>query len=284
MVDSVCYLNGHFVPLSEAKVSVLDRGFIFGDAVYEVIPVFDGSVFRLSEHLKRLRTSLASAAIPDPLSVHSWTTIVAELIGLHRGHDQTIYVQVSRGVAHRDHMPRTDVKPTVFLMSSPLTRLRHSEPITAVTIEDFRWGRCDIKTTSLLANVMSRMHAARLGSQEAIFIRSGLVTEAAACNVFIARSGVVKTPPLSAQILAGVTRNLLVELLDGTDPSVWEEPISQAELTSADEVWLTSSSRELVPVIRIDGKPVGDGLVGPLFQRVKSVYEFYRDSTSGETE
>ena len=284
MVDSVCYLNGHFVPLSEAKVSVLDRGFIFGDAVYEVIPVFDGSVFRLSEHLKRLRTSLAAAAIPDPLSMHSWTTIVGELIGLHRGHDQMIYVQVSRGVAARDHMPRPDVKPTVFLMSSPLTWLRHSDPITVVTTEDFRWGRCDIKTTSLLASVMSRMHAARLGSQETIFIRSGLVTEAAASNVFIAKSGVVKTPPLSHQILAGVTRNLLVELLDGTDPSVREEPISQIELTSADEVWLTSSSRELVPVIRIDGKPVGDGLAGPLFQRVKSIYEFYKNSRGGETE
>ena len=284
MAESICYLNGHFLPLSEAKVSVMDRGFIFGHAIYEVIPVFGVGAFRLPEHLQRLRASLAAVSIADPLPMHRWTSIVEELIGLHSARDQTIYIQVSRGVAPRDHVLSAVVEPTVFLMSSPLNRSHGAEPITAVTIEDFRWHRCDIKTTSLIANVMSRAHAASLGSQEAIFIRGGFVTEAAACNVFIAKSGMVKTPPLSSEILPGVTRNLIVELLDGTDPSVREESISSHELTHADEVWLTSSSRELVPVIKIDGEPVGDGLVGPLFQRVKSVYQIYRDSVVSKTE
>ncbi len=284
MTDSICYLNGRFLPLREAKVSVLDRGFIFGDAVYEVIPVFGGGAFRLLEHLQRLRASLAAVSIVDPLPTHRWTSIVEELIGLHGEGDQTIYIQVSRGVAPRDHVLNSAVEPTVFLMSSPLKRSHDVEPITAVTIEDFRWHRCDIKTTSLIANVMARAHAASLGSQEAIYIRDGFVTEAAACNVFIAKSGVVKTPPLTSEILSGVTRNLIVELLDGTDPSAREESISLHELMDADEVWLTSSSRELVPVIKIDEKQVGDGSIGPLFQRVKSVYQIYRESVGGKTE
>ena len=283
MVDLTCYLNGHFLPLSEAKISVLDRGFIFGDAIYEVIPVFGGAAFRLTEHLQRLRASLAAVSITAPLPTHRWTSIIEELIGRHSERDQTIYIQVSRGVAPRDHVLSRAVEPTVFLMSSPLKRPHGVEPITAVTIEDFRWSRCNIKTTSLIANVMSRAHAVSAGAQEAIFIRDGFVTEAATCNVFIAKSGVVKTPPLTSEILPGVTRNLVVELFDGTDPSVREESISQHELMDADEVWVTSSSRELVPVIKIDDEPVGDGLVGPLFQRVRSVYQIYRDSIEIKT-
>ena len=279
MAESICYLNGRLLPLREATVSVMDRGFIFGDAIYEVIPVFGGAAFRLAEHLQRLGASLAAVSISDPLPMHRWISIIEELIGLHSARDQTIYIQVTRGVAPRDHVLSAVVEPTVFLMSSPLSRPDHVEPIAAVTIEDFRWQRCDIKTTSLIANVMSRAHAFDLGSQEAIFISDGFVTEAAACNVFIAKSGTVKTPPLSSRILAGVTRNLIVELLKSTEPYVREEPISLLDLTSADEVWLTSSSRELVPVIRINEKSVGDGTIGPLFHRVKSVYQTYKDGT-----
>ena len=277
MAESICYLNGRLIPVSEATVSVMDRGFIFGDAIYEVIPVFGRAAFRLSEHLQRLRASLAAVSIRDPLPENRWVSIVEELIALHSEDDQSIYIQVTRGVAPRDHVLSHAVEPTVFLMSSLLSRPNQTEPITAVTVEDFRWQRCDIKSTSLIANVMSRAHAARLGSQEAIFIRAGFVTEAAACNVFIAKAGIVKTPPLSCGILAGVTRNLLVELLDGTDPSVQEESISLLELISADEVWLTSSSRELVPVVRINDTIVGDGQIGPLFDRVKSVYQIYKN-------
>jgi D-alanine transaminase len=280
--ESICYLNGRLVPLAEATVSVMDRGFIFGDAIYEVIPVFDGVAFRLSEHLQRLGASLAAVSIKDPLPMHRWISLVEELININCDGDQSIYIQVTRGVAPRDHVLHNAVEPTVFLMSSPLAVATQTKPISAVTVEDLRWQRCDIKTTSLLANVMSRSQAVGLGSQEAIFIRDGYVTEAAACNIFIANEGMVKTPPLSSRILAGVTRNLLVELIDGELPRMREEPVSVLELTTAEEVWVTSSTRELVPVVRIDDKPVGDGEVGPVFYRVKSIYQNYKDRVAGK--
>ena len=280
MAESICYLNGRLIPLAEATVSVLDRGFIFGDAIYEVIPVFDGVAFRLSEHLIRLGASLAAVSIKDPLPTHRWVSVIEELIGRNCNGDQSIYIQVTRGVAPRDHVLHSAVDPTVFIMSSPLSVATETTPISAVTVPDLRWQRCDIKSTSLLANVMSRAHASVHGSQEAIFIRDGYVTEAAASNIFIAHEGMVKTPPLSTRILAGVTRNLLVELLDREDPRVHEESVSELELKTADEVWVTSSSRELVPVVRIDDKSVGTGEVGPVFRRVKSIYQDYKDSVT----
>lgn len=280
MQDSICYLNGSLGPLSAANVSVLDRGFIFGDGIYELVPVFSGVAFRLPEHLQRLLRSLAAVTIDNPFAQPRWTAIVRELIQANRGGDQTIYIQVTRGVAPRDHVSADDVKPTVFLMSSRLRVALETTPIEAVTMEDFRWQRCDIKSTSLLANVMSRNLAASAGSQEAIFLRDGYVTEGAASNVFISTKGAIKTPPLSPWILPGVTRDLLVELLNRSDPCVQEAVVSEHELRSADEVWVTSSSRELIPVVRIDGETVGDGQIGPVFRRVQSIYRDYKTNVT----
>jgi len=281
MQDSICYLNGDFGPIAAANVSVLDRGFIFGDGVYELIPVFNGVPFRLAQHLRRLRLSLDAVGIAGPFVPEQWTSIVQELIRANHGGDQSIYIQVTRGAAARDHVLTDNVPPTVFAMSSPLRVAAVTNSIEAITTEDIRWQRCDIKSTSLLANIMSRALAADSGSQEAIFISDGYVTEGAASNVFISSKGYIKTPPLSSRILAGVTRNLLVELLEKTDSPVHEESISAQELRQADEVWVTSSSREMVPVVRVDHDPVGEGEIGPVFRHVQSIYRDYKARIAG---
>lgn len=277
MHESICYLNGHLGPLSQAKVSVLDRGFIFGDGIYEVVPVFDGIAFRLPEHLRRLQRSLDAVKIANPFAFERWTSMVQDLIKTNRGGDQTIYIQITRGIAPRSHAVAEDVEPTVFLMSSPLRVVAETEAIEVVTTNDIRWQRCDIKSTSLLANVMSRELAASVGSHEAIFLRGGIVTEGAASNVFISIDGTIKTPPLSSWILPGVTRDLIVELMNGADHCVQETTVSEQELRRADEVWVTSSGSELVPVIRIDDEPVGNGQIGPVFRHVQRVYRDYKE-------
>ena len=272
MENSICYLNGDFLPLGEARVSVLDRGFIFGDAIYEVIPVFNGHPLRLAEHLDRLEGSLKAVYMDNPLARDAWTALCVRLIADNGAGDQTLYVQVTRGVAPRDHVLSAVVAQTVFAMSSPLRVPDEVPPIDAVTAPDERWQRCDIKTTSLIANVIARESAARHGAREAILIRDGWVTEGAASNVFVASGGCIRTPPLSPLILPGVTRNLIVEL----DPDVREEAITEAELLAADEVWVTSSGRELVPVTRINGFAVGSGDVGPLFRQTRARYLAYK--------
>lgn len=272
MENSICYLNGDFGPLGEARVSVLDRGFIFGDAIYEVIPVFNGRPLRLSEHLDRLGDSLKAVLMDNPLERDAWEALCVRLIADNGAGDQTLYVQVTRGVAPRDHVLSAAVAQTVFAMSSPLCVPDEVPPIEAVTAPDERWQRCDIKTTSLIANVIARERAARRGAREAILIRDGWITEGAASNVFVATDGCIRTPPLSPLILPGVTRNLIVEL----DPDVREEAIAESELLDADEIWVTSSGRELVPVTRINGDAVGTGLVGPLFRQTRARYLAYK--------
>ncbi len=283
MQDSICYLNGDLGPLAAATVSVLDRGFIFGEGVYELIPVFNGTPFRLTEHLRRLRRSLAAVVIVDPFSQEQWTSMIQELIRANHGGDQAIYIQITRGAAARNHVLTENIPPTVFAMSSPPPSSAETIPIEAITTEDIRWQRCDIKATSLLANVMSRALAADSGSQEAIYIREGYVTEGAASNVFISTDGHIKTPPISPRILPGVTRDLLVELLEHTGTPVHEESISIQQLIDADEAWVTSSSREMVPVVRIDRDPVGDGEIGPVFRHVQRIYREYKAKVSGRS-
>lgn len=270
--NSICYLNGDYLPLGEARVSVLDRGFIFGDAIYEVIPVFNGHPLRLAEHLDRLEDSLQAVYMGNPLARDAWTELCLRLVRDNGAGDQTLYIQITRGVAPRDHVLSAAVPQTIFVMSSPLSVPDEVPPIEAVTAPDERWQRCDIKTTSLIANVIAREGAARRGAREAILIRDGRITEGAASNVFIAAGGVIRTPPLSPLILPGVTRNLIVEL----DPDVREEAITEAQLRAADEVWVTSSGRELVPVTRIDGVAVGTGEVGPLFRQTRARYLAYK--------
>ncbi len=272
MENSICYLNGDYLPLGEARVSVLDRGFIFGDGIYEVIPVFNGHPLRLAEHLDRLEASLQAVYMGNPLARDAWTDLCVRLVAENCAGDQTLYIQVTRGVAPRDHVLNAAVAQTVFAMSSPLSVPDEVPPIEAVTAPDERWQRCDIKTTSLIANVIARESAARRGAREAILLRDGRVTEGAASNVFVASAGCIRTPPLSPLILPGVTRNLIVEL----DPDVREETITESELRAADEVWVTSSGRELVPVTRIDGVAVGTGEVGPLFRQTRQRYLAYK--------
>lgn len=278
MAESICFLNGDVLPLAQASVSVLDRGFIFGDAIYEVIPVFAGRAFRFAEHLARLRTNLDAVLISLPLSETELIAHCENIIARNNGGDQTLYVQVSRGVAPRNHVLEKAVSASIFIMSNPLAVAEDVQPIAAVTCADERWNRCDIKSTSLLANVLARERAKLADADEAIFIRDGQVTEGASSNIFIASGGEVKTPPLSNYILPGVTRNCLVELCADSVQPIIETSIGTAELHAADEIWVTSSGRELVPVTTLDGKIVGDGEIGANFCHLLQVYRDYKAS------
>lgn len=275
---SLCYLNGDYLPLDEARVSVLDRGFIFGDGVYEVIPVFGGRVLRLAQHLARLARSLEAVAIASPLSELEWSVVIERLLAAQSGADFTVYVQVTRGVAPRLHQPPAGLAPTVFVMVTPLTPVSPDVTVKAITHEDFRWQRCDIKTTSLLANVLLRQAAAAAGAAEAILIRDGMVSEGAASNVFVVSDSQLCTPPLSALLLPGVTRDLLIEVLASTADAVRERPITRDELARADEIFLTSSGRELAPVSHLDGKPVGTGAPGPVYRRTVARYAAFKQA------
>lgn len=273
---SLCYLDGEFLPLVEAKVSVLDRGFILGDGVYEVVPVFAGRPFRLEGHLARFERSLAAIRIPPPLTRQKWTGVIERLVAHHGGGEQTIYLQVTRGAAPRNHLPPPDIAPTVLAMSNPLTPVDWNIPVKAVLREDFRWTRCDIKSISLLANVLLRQEAAAAGAHEAILVRDGRVTEGASSNVFVVCGGRIRTPPLSRFLLPGVTRDLLLELLAGGSDAVLECEITREALLAADEVWLASSGRELAPVSHIEEQRIGTDCPGPVFARVAARYAEYK--------
>ncbi len=279
MAQDIVYLNGSFLPVHEARVSVMDRGFLFGDGVYEVIPVYGGRAFRLEHHLQRLGLSLQGIRIGNPLDQAQWSDILTALIRQNGGGDQSLYLQVTRGVApRRDHAFPAGVQPTVFAMSTPLT-----EPdavlqsgISAVTVTDIRWQLCNIKAITLLPNVLMRQQAIDAGAAEAILLRDGNATEGSASNVFIVRDGVVLTPPKSNLLLPGITRDLAVELCHANHIPCREADISAAQLRSADEVWVTSSTREVVPVTQLDGQPIGNGRPGPLWQRVSALYSAYK--------
>ncbi len=271
-----CYLNGEVLPLGEARIPVLDRGFIFGDGVYEVIPVFGGRFFRLREHLARLAASLTAVRIPPPLIEDEWAAVLADLVARNGGGDQSVYLQVTRGVARRDHVLPGPVAPTVFAMSSPHTPQPEPEPVGAVTCEDIRWRYCHIKSIGLLPNVLLRLQAADASAYEAILIRNGRVTEGAASNVFAVHEGVVTTPPKGPELLPGITRDLIVELLHAAHVPCRETAIPAERLASADEIWLTSSVREVLPVTTLDGRPVGAGYPGPRWRQILGLYQTYK--------
>ncbi len=279
MTQEIVYLNGSFLPVHEAHVSVMDRGFLFGDGVYEVIPVYGGRAFRLEHHLQRLDLSLHGIRIDNPLDHGQWADILTALIRHNGGGDQSIYLQVTRGVApRRDHAFPAGVQPTVFAMSTPL-----SEPgaavqngVAAVTVDDIRWKHCNIKAITLLPNVLMRQQALDAGAAEAILLRDGYATEGSASNLFIVHDGVVITPPKSNLLLPGITRDLAVELCQANHIPCREADISDAELRRADEIWVSSSTREVVPVTQLDGVPVGDGRPGPLWQRISALYIAYK--------
>lgn len=286
---SIAYLNGTFLPLEQAQVSVLDRGFLFGDGVYEVIPVYGGRLFRLAHHLKRLRNSLAGVRIASPLDDTQWAGILDELVTRNGGGDQAVYLKVTRGAdIKRDHAFPAAVKPTVFAMTSPLPGprdLAKEAGVSAITLTDIRWKLCNIKAITLLPNVLLRQQAIDAGSTEAILINDGHAIEGAASNLFIVKNGVIITPPNSTALLPGITRDLVLELAANNALPFREADISEAGLFDADEVWLTSSTREISPVVTLDSQHVGNGKPGPIWKRMARLYQDYTGAVRrGETE
>lgn len=273
---SVAYLNGDFMPLAEARISPLDRGFTFGDGVYEVIPVYSRKPFLLDRHIRRLSSSLDRIFMTNPLRWPEWESILHDLIARNEGDDQSIYLQVTRGVSVRDHAIPDGITPTIFITSKPLHKPDYSQGISAITRKDIRWDWCDIKAITLLPAVLLRHEASQAGAREAVLIRDGLVTEGAASNLFICKNEEIKTPPKSNNILPGITRDLVIELLEQKNMPCTEASITKTELFQADEVWLTSSTQEIVPVIQLDGQPVGTGVPGPLWHKVLEFYQKYK--------
>jgi D-alanine transaminase len=260
----------------------MDRGFLFGDGVYEVLPVYGGQLFRLMQHLERLDQSLAGIHLDNPLSRSTWRELLEELVRRNGGGDQAVYLQVTRGVApKRDHAFPPGVAATVFVMSNPLAPLpreQREQGVRAATLEDIRWRWCHIKAIALLPNVLLRQQALDAGADEAILIRDGEVTEGAASNVFIVRAGVLATPPKGPFLLPGITRDLILELAAANGIPHQEVSITEAALRQADEVWLTSSTKEILPVTRLDDSPVGIGRPGPLWTRLYQVYQDYKQA------
>jgi D-alanine transaminase len=275
----ICYLNGEFMPLNEARISPLDRGFLFADSVYEVLPAFDGRMFRFREHFDRLARSLAEIRIPSPLSHGQWNEVLSELIRRNGSADMYLYAQVSRGAEYgRDHVFPAAAKPTVFAMACPLPTLseaQRAEGLAAITVEDFRWGRCDIKSTMLLANVLMKQQAREAGAQEAIIVRAGEVLEGASTSVFAVIDGVLVTPPNSRRILPGTTRDAALDVI-GTQFPVKVRSIALEELRRAQEVWISAATRDVLPITKIDGIPVGTGKPGPRWQEVSAGFAAMR--------
>jgi D-alanine transaminase len=270
--EQIVYLNGTFLPLGEAKVSVMDRGFLLGDGVYEVIPVYGGRPFRMAEHLERLARSLAGICMAMPLEEAEWEKIFARLI--EGEHDQYVYLQVTRGAPpKRDHaFPKEPVAPTVFAMCSPIAPIPASGA-RAIAVPDIRWQWCHIKAITLLANVLLRQQAVDQGCAEAILVRDGYAIEGAASNLFAVLDGILLTPPKSNDILPGITRDLVVELALAHGLPLEERKIALDELRIAQEVWVTSSTREILPIVELDGIKVGEGAPGPVWERMNALYQ-----------
>ena len=274
------YLNGDFIPLEKAQVSVLDRGFTFADGVYEIIPVFSGQPFRLTEHLNRLRNSLDGISLELDYDREKWQSLVDKLLNLNQvAEDSSIYIQVTRGVGERNHFYQAGFTPTVFIFCKPLQQMDVSRGVSAILHEDIRWQYCHIKAVALLPNVLLKQLARdKDGSLEAILYRDGYITEGAASNVFIVSDNAVRTPPKSNRLLPGITRDLVVELIRETDYQCLEVPVTKSELLQADEIWLTSSTLGIAPVVRLDGRPLGDGKPGPVWQDVNAIYQVFKKS------
>jgi D-alanine transaminase len=273
------FLNGKFLPIEEARVPVLDRGFIFGDGVYELVPVYSRVPFRMDEHLARLERSLAGVRIRNPYKLQEWRDIILQLVAKQPFEDQGIYFQVTRGVARRDHAFPKDATPTVFIMSNPLVsppRELVERGAMAVSAVDNRWLRCDIKSISLIGNCLLRQVSADVGGVETILFRDGKLTEASASNVFVVRDGRILCPPKSNLILPGITYDVVAELAQAGGLPFEVRDVSEAEVRSADEVWVTSSSKEVLAVVTLDGKPVGAGRPGPVFQQMYRLYQEFK--------
>jgi D-alanine transaminase len=274
------YLNGTFMPIEEARIPVLDRGFIFGDGVYEVIPVYSRRPFRLPEHLLRLQHSLDGIRLQNPHTDNDWSELLEQIIARNDSDDQYIYLHVTRGVARRDHAFPIGVSPTVFIMSNPLlsppTELL-STGATAITAEDNRWLRCDIKGISLLPNVLLRQMAIDVGAIETVLLRDGFMTEGAASNIFVVKEDLLLAPPKNHLMLPGITYDVVLELAKEHGIAHEVRAITEHEVRDADELLLTSSTKEIMPITRLDGREVGEGRPGPMFSRLYRFYQEYKD-------
>jgi D-alanine transaminase len=277
-MEDLVYLNGEYLPLADAKVSVLDRGFLFGDGVYEVIPVYSGHLFRLDDHVNRLNNSLQAIRLELNKPVEEWQAIFQPLLDSNK--DQYIYLQVTRGYApKRDHGFPAEVIPTVFAMCSEIKPFPgRITGIKAITVDDTRWQLCHVKAITLLANLLLRQDALDRDCAEAILVRNGYVTEGAASNLFVVIDGELITPPKNHEILPGITRDVILELAKANHIVCREDVIAVEALQNASEVWVTSSTREIVPVIEVDGDAVGSGKPGPLYEKMDQLLQAYKQS------
>lgn len=279
MTAPIAYFNGELLPLDQIHISPLDRGFIFGDGAYEVIPVYGGAMLRGREHMERLGRSLAELRIANPHAVDGWLAEVGRLLAHHPG-NQSVYIHVTRGVPpKRDHVMPTGLAPTVFMMANPLStpsKEAVEKGVACVTAKDFRWEKCHIKSVSLLGNVLARQISADAGATETILFRDGYLTEAAASNVFVVKGNAVLAAPQDQHILLGITYELVEDLARDGHVRLEVRPIAEAEVRAADEIWLTSSSKEVLAVTMLDGQPVGTGAPGPLFKRMHTLFQEYK--------
>ncbi|RTZ45655.1 D-amino acid aminotransferase [Candidimonas sp. SYP-B2681] len=274
--DSIVYLNGDYLRLGDAKVSVLDRGFIFGDGIYDVVPAYNGKPFRMDSHLARLERSLAAIDIKVSLARKDWEELVLDLIKRSGLNDCMVYIQVSRGVAKRDHAFPKNTPPTVFCMITPFVRpgaAAREQGLSVVSMPDIRWLRCEIKSVSLLGNVLAKQYAVEAGVDEVVQFRDGYLSEGASCNIWAAKDGVLLGPPRSNLILEGIRYSLLEELAADTGIHFDARPISQQEVENADELMLSSATKELLPITVYNGKPVGTGKPGSVYTRLRAGYD-----------
>jgi D-alanine transaminase len=278
MENKTVYLNGSYQPLNEAKISVLDRGFLFGDGIYEVIPSYYGHLFHFQEHLKRLENSLSAIRLPNPHTAEQWLEILTPLLDPHQ--NQYIYLQITRGVAgKRDHAFPENTAPTVFAMCSNIVPFEGRDTgVKAVSMDDSRWKLCSVKAITLLANILLRQEAIDAGCAEAILIKDGFVTEGAASNVFAVINGILTTPPKDKGILPGITRDVILDIAQKHNIPSREAAISLKDLEAASEIWITSSTREIIPVVELDAKPVADGKPGAVFQTMNQLFQDYKQS------
>lgn len=280
MDDPLVYLNGAMTPLSEAKIPVLDRGFIFGDGVYEVIPIYGRKLFRAEQHMARLFRSLATIGIANPHSKEQWLDLIGQVVAAHPSENQMVYMQVTRGVAKRSHAFPADITPTVFIMTGPLpapTAAARNNGVACVSMEDKRWLRCEIKSISLLGNVLAAQYAAEHDAVEAIQFRDGFLTEASSSNVWIAKDGKLFGPPRDNLILEGIRYGLIEEMCASCNIPFEARRISRAEVFAADEVLLSSATKEVLAATAIDGQTIGKGAPGPIY---KLLYEAYQIAKS----
>ena len=277
------FLNGKFMPLADAHISPLDRGFIFGDGVYEVIPFYAGRALRLGEHLKRLQRSLDELEISNPYTAAQWEAHIGGLVAKNDGGNIAVYIQITRGVAKRDFAPPKGITQTVFMMANPLPtpkREIYEQGISAVSLDDNRWLRCHIKATALLGAVMLKHASNSEGADEAVLFRDGYLTESSASNIAAVKNGVILCPPLDNLILPGITYELMIELAKKAGLPLEIRKVSRREVKNADELWIMSSTKEVVAITTLDGKPVGHGLnagkPGPMFWQMYELFQAYK--------